>query len=60
MFTIGARTKDRKKVLSKVLLEKNAQKQEETMNKKAPPDNFPFCQDLRDQVDACGSAEQED
>ena len=23
-------------------------------------DNFPFCQELRDQVDVCGSAEQED
>ena len=38
MFTIGART-----VLSKVLLEFYAQKQEETTNKKAPQDNFPFC-----------------
>ena len=60
MFIIDARTKERQKVLSKVLLEFYAQKQEETTNKKAPQDNFPFCQELRDQVDVCGSVEQED
>ena len=60
MFTFGARTKERKKVPSKVLLEFFAQKQEETMNKKGPPDNFPSCQELRDHFYACGSAEQED
>ena len=60
MCTIGARTKEREKDHSKVLLEFSAQKPEETMKKKDPQDKFPCCQVHQHQEHACGTVEQDD
>ena len=60
MLTIGAKTKERQKIIEKALLEFHVQKPEETMNKKGRQGNFHFCLAHRDQEDVYGSVEQDD
>ena len=60
MFTVGAKTEERQRVHLKALLEFHVQKPEETINKKGPQGNFPFCLAHRDQEDVYGSVGQDD